>query len=94
MTNNTNHQQFTTELLNPSKDKITRDSGTNIQQQTTIKDNSSEQYRLSTVYSYQLQVLYQFLKNENMYSGGFGRTAFVGESTEVIEKLLGIKMEN
>ena len=29
--------------LQTSKDKITRDSGTNIQQQTTIKDNSSKQ---------------------------------------------------
>lgn len=58
-----------------------------------IRLDSSEAYRITAVYSYHLQVLYQFLKNENMYSGGFGRTEFVGESTEIVEKLLGIKLE-
>lgn len=53
----------------------------------------SEQYRLSVVYTYQLQTLYQFLKNENQYEGSFGRTQFVGESIETIEKILGIKMD-
>lgn len=57
-----------------------------------IRLDSSEQYRLNTVYYYDLQVLYQFLKNENMYSGGFGRTEFVGESPKVIEDLLGISL--
>lgn len=58
-----------------------------------IRLDSGEEYRRSDVSYYCLQALYHFLKNENMYSGFFGRTEFVGESTKTIERILGIKIK-
>ena len=57
-----------------------------------IRLDPLEQYRRSDVSYYSLQVLYHFFKNENMYSGAFGRTEFVGESAKVVENILGIKI--
>lgn len=53
----------------------------------SIRLDTSEQYRQSVVDYDDLQILYQFLKNENKY----GHSSFVGESTHVVERLLGLE---
>ena len=58
-----------------------------------IKLDSNEQYRKTLVSSFDLQILYQFFKNENKIPDRRD-TFYVGKAYRVIENLLGIKIDN
>ena len=53
-----------------------------------------DEYVRSFVFLPELQTLYQFLINQNRYSGRYGVTHFVGEETETVKKLLGLNQKD
>ena len=53
-----------------------------------------DEYVRSFVFLPELQTLYQFLINQNRYSGRYGVTHFVGEETETVKRLLGLNQKD